>query len=149
MLAGATALAAAIGLGLGAGGASEPSAEPAAPPRVASELTTRQLAGSRIVCGFDGRTAPQSLLGAISAGEIGGVIYFDDNIRSRAQLSRMSAAIQAAPRPDPLKAPVVISVDQEGGQASASAAHPPRAPSRWAAEAPHTRARRVLARPPR
>jgi len=96
----------------------------AAPPRaatepesrVASELTTRQLAGSRIVCGFDGRAAPQSLLGAVSAGEIGGVIYFDDNIRSRAQLARMSAAIQAAPRPDPLKPPVVISVDQEGGQ---------------------------------
>ena len=87
-----------------------------AAPAVASELTTRQLAGSRIVCGFDGRTAPQSLLGAVSAGEIGGVIYFDDNIRSRAQLARMSAAIQAAPRPDPLKPPVIISVDQEGGQ---------------------------------
>ena len=89
---------------------------PQAVERVASELTTRQLAGSRIVCGFDGRTAPQSLLGAISDGEIGGVIYFDDNVRSRAQLARMSAAIQAAPRPDPLKPPVVISVDQEGGQ---------------------------------
>ena len=93
-----------------------PGPEAVAVPSVASELTTRQLAGSRIVCGFDGLTAPQSLLGAVSAGEIGGVIYFDDNIRSRAQLARMSAAIQAAPRPDPLKPPVVISVDQEGGQ---------------------------------
>ena len=89
---------------------------PEAVESAAAELTTRQLAGSRIVCGFDGRTAPQSLLGAVSAGEIGGVIYFDDNVRSRAQLARMSAAIQAAPRPDPLKPPVVISVDQEGGQ---------------------------------
>lgn len=52
----------------------------------------------------------------MSAGEIGGVIYFDDNIRSRAQLARMSAAIQAAPRPDPLNAPVIVSIDQEGGQ---------------------------------
>ena len=89
---------------------------PEAVESAASDLTTRQLAGSRIVCGFDGRTAPQSLLGAVSDGEIGGVIYFDDNVRSRAQLARMSAAIQAAPRPDPLKPPVVISVDQEGGQ---------------------------------
>lgn len=92
------------------------SAGPEAVESVASELTTRQLAGSRIVCGFDGRTAPQSLLGAISDGEIGGVIYFDDNVRSRGQLARMSASIQAAPRPGPLKPPVVISVDQEGGQ---------------------------------
>ena len=100
----------------GSGDGGTPGTASAPEPRVASQLTTRQLAGSRIVCGFDGRTAPSSLLGAVSAGEIGGVIYFDDNVRSRRQLARMSAAIQAAPRPDPLKPPVVISVDQEGGQ---------------------------------
>jgi beta-N-acetylhexosaminidase len=84
--------------------------------RAAADLTTRQLAGQRIVCGFDGRTAPASLLGAISAGEIGGVILFEDNVRSRAQVARLSAAIQATDRPPALRPPVLISVDQEGGQ---------------------------------
>ena len=82
----------------------------------ASELTTRQLAGQRIVCGFDGHTAPASLLNAIGNGEIGGVILFDKNIRNRRQVARMSAAIQATQRPAPLRPPILISIDQEGGQ---------------------------------
>jgi beta-N-acetylhexosaminidase len=95
----------------------EPSPAPLLPQvRAAADLTPRQLAGQRIVCGFDGRSAPASLLGAISAGELAGVILFDDNVRSRAQVSRMAAAIQATDRPPGLRDPVLISVDQEGGQ---------------------------------
>ncbi|CAN5583921.1 hypothetical protein BH20ACT15_BH20ACT15_15920 [soil metagenome] len=108
----AIAVAAVIGFDSGASPSSTQSPE----ARAASALTDRQLAGARIVCGFDGRRAPQSLLGAVSAGEIGGVIYFDDNIRNRGQLSRMSTSIQAAPRPPELAAPVIVSIDQEGGQ---------------------------------
>ena len=117
LLAAAGALAAGILL-TGSSGSETDTTEAALPPRVhaAADLTPRQLAGQRIVCGFDGRTAPASLLGAIADGEIAGVIYFDDNIRSRAQLSRMSAAIQATERPPALRNPVLISVDQEGGQ---------------------------------
>ena len=99
-----------LGLGFGMPPAADPD------PYGVAELTPRQLAGSRVVCGFDGTRAPQSLLGAVSDGEIGGVIYFDDNVRSRSQLARMSAAIQAAPRPASLSAPVIVSIDQEGGQ---------------------------------
>ena len=84
--------------------------------RAASDLTSRQLAGQRIVCGFDGRAAPASLLNAVANGEIGGVILFDDNIRNGRQVGRMSAAIQATQRPAPLRPPVLITVDQEGGQ---------------------------------
>ena len=101
---------AALGLGFGPPPAADPD------PYGVAELSNRQLAGSRIVCGFDGTRAPQSLLGAVSDGEIGGVIYFDDNVRSRSQLAQLSAAIQAAPRPAELSAPVLVSIDQEGGQ---------------------------------
>ncbi len=101
---------AALGLGFGPPPAADPD------PYGVAELSNRQLAGSRIVCGFDGTRAPQSLLGAVSDGEIGGVIYFDDNVRSRSQLAQLSAAIQAAPRPAELSAPVIVSIDQEGGQ---------------------------------
>jgi beta-N-acetylhexosaminidase len=108
----ATVVAAAIAVAATTSAGTE---EPAARPSAASELTPRQLAGQRIVCGFSGTRAPQSLLNAVSAGEVGGVIYFEDNVRSRTQVARMSAAIQAAPRPAPIAAPVIVSIDQEGG----------------------------------
>jgi beta-N-acetylhexosaminidase len=101
------------------------SEEPASAPRsvavspaarAAADLTPRQLAGQRIVCGFDGRGAPASLRRVISNGELAGVILFDDNIRSRGQVSRLTAAIQVTERPAGLGQPVLISVDQEGGQ---------------------------------
>src|SRR5215204_4673600 len=65
-----------------------------------AELTPRQLAGQRIVCGFDGKSAPQSLLRVIAAGELAGVILFEDNVGGRARLSAMSGAIQATQRPE-------------------------------------------------
>jgi beta-N-acetylhexosaminidase len=43
------------------------------------------------------------------------VILFADNVRSKAQVGRMSAALQATPRPEGLRQPVIVSVDQEGG----------------------------------
>jgi beta-N-acetylhexosaminidase len=81
----------------------------------ASELTNRQLAGQRIVCGFSGRRAPQSLLNVIARGELAGVILFEDNIGGKASVQAMNRAIQATDRPPGLRQPVLISVDQEGG----------------------------------
>ncbi len=88
----------------------------AAPERFgAAELTTRQLAGQRIVCGFAGRRAPAGLLEVISRGEIGGVILFDGNVGSRRAVRALTGAIQSTARPQGLREPVLISVDQEGG----------------------------------
>ena len=42
-----------------AGGAEWTSVNAAAHPFAAADLTPRQLAGQRIVCGFDGRSAPR------------------------------------------------------------------------------------------
>jgi beta-N-acetylhexosaminidase len=81
----------------------------------ASELTPRQLAGQRIVCGFSGRSAPRSLLDVIARGELAGVILFEDNIGGKASVQAMNGAIQATDRPPGLRQPVLISVDQEGG----------------------------------
>ncbi|MET0731186.1 MAG: glycoside hydrolase family 3 N-terminal domain-containing protein [Solirubrobacterales bacterium] len=85
-------------------------------PLAAADLTRRQLAGQRIVCGFDGSSAPASLLRVIAAGELAGVILFDDNIGSKAAVQRLTGAIQATDRPVGLRQPVLISIDQEGGQ---------------------------------
>ncbi|MGZ5330119.1 MAG: glycoside hydrolase family 3 N-terminal domain-containing protein [Solirubrobacterales bacterium] len=122
-LAGAALAVAAVTVALSCGGgegpAAAPSAEPAAElpaePSAAVGLTPRQLAGQRIVCGFDGRRAPRSLLRVVERGELAGVILFSDNVRSPAQVARLSASLQATARPEALRAPVIVSVDQEGG----------------------------------
>ena len=90
---------------------------PAVAPRAAAELTPRQLAGQRVVCGFAGRTLPSGLAQAIGAGEVGGVILFSPrNVSGRGQVRALNASIQAVQRPQPLTAPLLITVDQEGGQ---------------------------------
>jgi beta-N-acetylhexosaminidase len=92
-----------------------PETEQAPAPRVSADLTPRQLAGQRIVCGFAGRSAPSGLTQAIGAGEVGGLILFGRNITSRAQVSSLTAALEGVQRPAGLRQPLLISVDQEGG----------------------------------
>ncbi len=90
--------------------------EAAQPSAIPPDLSTRQLAGQRIVCGFDGRRPPSGLVQAIGAGEVGGVILFADNVSSRAQVRALTDGLQAVQRPPGLQQPLVVSVDQEGGQ---------------------------------
>jgi beta-N-acetylhexosaminidase len=90
-------------------------AAPQASSSAADDLTPKQLTGQRIVCGFDGRSAPSGLLRVLRRGELAGVILFDDNIGSRKAVRRMNRALQATRRPPGLRDPLLISVDQEGG----------------------------------
>jgi beta-N-acetylhexosaminidase len=76
-------------------------------------LTTRQLAGQRLVVGFQGTQAPPQLLRRIHRGELSGVILFAANIRSRPQVKRLTASLQRA-RPAGAP-PLIVSIDQEGG----------------------------------
>jgi beta-N-acetylhexosaminidase len=77
-------------------------------------LTTRQVAGQRIVIGFSGTSAPKPLLRRIHRGELGGVILFGANIRTRRQVRSLTASLQRA-RPDGMP-PLIVATDQEGGQ---------------------------------
>lgn len=77
-------------------------------------LTTRQLAGQRIVSGFSGTSAPKPLLRRIHRGELGGVILFGANISTRSQVRSLTASLQRA-RPDGMP-PLIVAIDQEGGQ---------------------------------
>jgi beta-N-acetylhexosaminidase len=96
-----------VGVGLLASGASAGGAGAATP-------TFPQLVGQRIVIAFKGTTADPNLLARIKAGQVGGVILFSSNVASPAQLTRLTASLQAAataggqPR-------LIISTDQEGG----------------------------------
>ena len=86
-------------------------------PQPASLATSgpslREMAGQRIIFGFDGTAAPQALLNRIHRGGAGGVILFKRNISSRSQLRSLTRSLQdARPKGDP---PLLITIDQEGG----------------------------------
>lgn len=78
-----------------------------------------EMAGAMIMTGFQGTSAPPSVLEAVARGRIGGIILFDKgkkagesyNIESPAQLRALVSSLQhAAPRT------LLVAVDQEGGR---------------------------------
>ncbi len=97
----------AFGAALGDGTALRPSA--------ASQLTASQLAGQRIVLGFQGVRPPDTVERMIRAGQAAGVILFSDNLPSRAAGRRLIRSLQSIPRPPGLGDPLLVMTDQEGG----------------------------------
>jgi beta-N-acetylhexosaminidase len=80
----------------------------AAPPTLA------QLVGQRLVVAMKGTRANGPLLARIRAGQIGGVILFSNNVVSKAQVTQLTAALQAAAHAGG-QPPLIIATDQEGG----------------------------------
>jgi beta-N-acetylhexosaminidase len=81
----------------------------------ASDLSLRQLAGQRLIAGFNGPDPPPALLGMIRRGEVAGLILFDDNLRSRRRAAGWIRRLQSRRRPPGLEAPLLVMADQEGG----------------------------------
>ncbi|WP_431874109.1 glycoside hydrolase family 3 N-terminal domain-containing protein [Amycolatopsis sacchari] len=82
----------------------------------AQGLTPRQQAGQRVVYSYAGLTPPQSLLDRIRAGEAAGVIFFGENVQSTQQIAAVVKQLQDANAQSPVKAPLLLMTDQEGGQ---------------------------------
>jgi len=99
------------GFGLTGDGAQRASA---APPWWA-KLSTRQQAGQRVIFSYPGATPPSSLLDAIAAGTVGGVIFFGENITSLSQIADVVAELRAAQAASPVREPLLFMTDQEGG----------------------------------
>jgi beta-N-acetylhexosaminidase len=103
----------AIAAALAAGRGAQPGPPAAAQDPAPERRTPAQLAGQRIVFGFNGTKAPRALLRRIRRGEAAGVILFARNIRTRAQVRSLTASLQRwRPPGDP---PLIVSIDQEGG----------------------------------
>jgi beta-N-acetylhexosaminidase len=79
-------------------------------------LSHRQLAGQRVIYSYQGLTPPAGLLSKIRAGEAAGVIFFADNISSEAQIKDVIRRLQRAAKHSPVKEPLLMMTDQEGGQ---------------------------------
>jgi beta-N-acetylhexosaminidase len=86
------------------------------PSPISSKLTPLQLAGQRVIYSYQGTTPPASLVQAIRRGEAAGVVFFGGNISSPAQLDTVARRLQSAARQSPVKLPLLLMTDQEGGQ---------------------------------
>ncbi len=95
--------------GVALGGGSVGGAGAAATP------TLTQMVGQRLVIAFPGTTANGWLRARIREGQIGGVLLFSSNASSPAQLTALTASLQAAARSGG-RPPLLIATDQEGGE---------------------------------
>ncbi|MGH3415079.1 MAG: glycoside hydrolase family 3 N-terminal domain-containing protein [Actinocrinis sp.] len=78
-------------------------------------LTPVQLAGQRVIYSYPGLTPPASLLSAIGAGQVAGVIFFGENISSESQIAAVITKLRQAAASSPVKLPLLLMTDQEGG----------------------------------
>jgi beta-N-acetylhexosaminidase len=69
-------------------------------------------AGQLLSVGFEGTSVPPELRARVAAGEVGGVILFRPNIVDPPQLAELVADLRRTAPPD---APLLVSIDQEGG----------------------------------
>jgi beta-N-acetylhexosaminidase len=97
----------------GGGGDGDPAATAERP---AAELRLDRLAGQRLIAGWDGARVPRGLELLIRQGRVAGVILFEDNVPSPAAAGESIARLQELDRPDGLEMPLLVMVDQEGGQ---------------------------------
>ena len=80
--------------------------------RGTSELSLKRAIGQLLIVGFEGTHLPIPLIGALTKGDIGGVILFARNFESRDQIMALTQQIHRIPSPYP----IWIGVDQEGGK---------------------------------
>lgn len=92
--------------------------------RVDIPRSAGRLLGQRIMVGFPGTTPTRSLLERVRAGEVGAVILFSYNIASASQVRALTGALQRAARAGG-NPPLLVAVDQEGGQVKRFPGGPP------------------------
>jgi len=93
--------------------ASAPSASPSRSVDVAKivhGMSTEEKVGQLFVTRVTGTKADAGTAAAIRKYHLGGVIYFPENLKSPAQIARLSNGLQGAS-----KTPLLIATDQEGG----------------------------------
>jgi beta-N-acetylhexosaminidase len=90
-------------------------AQPATP--AAPALSPQQMAGQRVIYSYSGLTPPPRLLRLIRHGDVGGVVFFGQNVTSSAQLASVITELdQANASPlNPVREPLLLMTDQEGG----------------------------------
>lgn len=87
---------------------------PSIAAQTAAKMSTAELVGQRITTGYVGTTPPRSVLRAVRAGRVGGVILFTNNMPTPATAKRAIDRLQrwaaAGDQPE-----LFVMIDQEGG----------------------------------
>ncbi len=78
-------------------------------------LSIEQLAGQRLMVGFEGKRFNPDVKFLIHDLKVGGVILFSQNIETPVQVKKLCDAIQEYARANN-QPPLIIAIDQEGGQ---------------------------------
>ncbi|MFT4050579.1 MAG: glycoside hydrolase family 3 N-terminal domain-containing protein [Solirubrobacterales bacterium] len=103
------------GVALASGGGDAPTAPKlSAAASTAAKMSTTELIGQRITTGYVGATPPKSVLRAVRAGRVGGVILFSNNMPTpgvaKKAITRLQAWAKAGGMPR-----LLVMIDQEGG----------------------------------
>ncbi|MCT2546748.1 glycoside hydrolase family 3 N-terminal domain-containing protein [Streptomyces atratus] len=78
-------------------------------------LNPEQRAGQCVIHSYPGLTPPARLMDAIREGRTAGVIFFGENIESLSQIEGVIQEMNDANASAPVKAPLLLMTDQEGG----------------------------------
>jgi beta-N-acetylhexosaminidase len=78
-------------------------------------LSPTQQVAQRVIYSYPGATPPDSLLQLIRAGQVGGVIFFGENITSLDQITAVVQQLKQAHDAGPVSSPLLLMTDQEGG----------------------------------
>ena len=99
-------------------GTTAPPGQEAGRENVLPGLSAQQLAGQRVIYSYPGLNPPASLISLIQHGEAAGVIFFGQNISSKAQIAAVIKRLEQADASplNPVRAPLLLMTDQEGGQ---------------------------------
>jgi beta-N-acetylhexosaminidase len=81
-------------------------------PGVSATGRLAGLCGQLLSVGFDGTVAPDELRARIAASAVGGVMLFRPNLASAGQVAALVGTLRRA---SPAAAPLLVSIDQEGG----------------------------------
>jgi beta-N-acetylhexosaminidase len=87
-------------------------------------LGPTELAGQRLIAGWDGAEPPRGLRRMVREGHVAGVILFDDNVSAAARTRTMLAGLQELAAEAGPRGPLLVMVDQEGGQVQRIAGPP-------------------------
>ncbi|MEE2987359.1 MAG: glycoside hydrolase family 3 N-terminal domain-containing protein, partial [Nitrospinota bacterium] len=81
-------------------------------------LSLKQQIGQLLITGFEGTTLSPWVERLIRDRHVGGIILFERNFESPAQLEELIQKMQRIALSSPSAVPLFISVDQEGGRVS-------------------------------
>ncbi|MBU1052901.1 MAG: beta-N-acetylhexosaminidase [Proteobacteria bacterium] len=80
-----------------------------------SDFSIAQIAGQRLMAGFNGTQLSHELMFLIDTVKVGGLILFSQNVQTPEQIKNLCDSAQAYAR-SCNQPPLIISIDQEGGQ---------------------------------